>query len=122
MPRTNRLDRFAFGFLQNPDFLFLTKPTLLHFVLPFFFAQNSTFATSSFSVSGHYLETSDRGCILAGAARGACRSAFRRTNRHSWNRPKACRNITNHFGDRGLQSAKTFRDAWCAPQHDGCVD
>src|SRR5258708_36749927 len=52
MPRTNRLDRFAFGFLQNPDLLFLTKPTLLHFVLPFFFAQNSTFATSSFSVSG----------------------------------------------------------------------
>src|SRR5258707_7617683 len=55
MPRTNRLDRFAFGFLQNPDLLFLTKPTLLHFVLPFFFAQNSTFATSSFSVSGHFL-------------------------------------------------------------------
>jgi hypothetical protein len=26
----------------------LIKPTLLHFVLPFFFAQNSTFATSSF--------------------------------------------------------------------------
>jgi hypothetical protein len=52
MPRTNRLDRFAFGFLQNSDFLFLAKPTLLHFVLPFFFAQNSTFATSSFSVSG----------------------------------------------------------------------
>jgi hypothetical protein len=25
---------------------------LLHFVLPFFFAQNSTFATSSFSGSG----------------------------------------------------------------------
>jgi hypothetical protein len=37
MPRTNRLDRFTFGFLQNPDFLFLAKPTLLHFVLPFFF-------------------------------------------------------------------------------------
>src|SRR5882762_9141700 len=50
MPRTNRLDRFAFGFLQNSDFLFLAKPTLLHFVLPFFFAQNSTFATSSFSL------------------------------------------------------------------------
>ncbi len=36
MPRANRLDRFSFGFLQNPDFLFLAKPTLLHFVLPFF--------------------------------------------------------------------------------------
>jgi hypothetical protein len=53
MPRANRLDRLSFGFLQNPDFLFLAKPTLLHFVLPFFFAQNSTFATSSFLGSGH---------------------------------------------------------------------
>jgi hypothetical protein len=54
MPRANRLDRLSFGFLQNPDFLFLAKPTLLHFVLPFFFAQNSTFATSSFWGSGHH--------------------------------------------------------------------
>jgi hypothetical protein len=54
MPRANRLDRLSFGFLQNPDFLFLAKPTLLHFVLPFFFAQNSTFATSSFWGSGQY--------------------------------------------------------------------
>src|SRR4029077_1129018 len=53
VPRTNRLDRLAFGFLQNPDLLFLTKPTLLHFRSAFFFAQNSTFATSSFSGSGH---------------------------------------------------------------------
>src|SRR5258708_37001189 len=60
MPRTNRLDRFSFGFLQNPDFLLLAKPTLLHFVLSFFFAQNSTFATSSFWGSGHLDTRSDR--------------------------------------------------------------
>jgi hypothetical protein len=51
MPRANRLDRFTFDFLQNADFCSLL-PTSLHFVLPFFFAQNSTFVMSGFSGSG----------------------------------------------------------------------
>ncbi len=41
--------------LAAGEIVFLAKPTLLHFVLPFFFAQNSTFATSSFWGSGQYL-------------------------------------------------------------------
>ncbi|HKB97681.1 MAG TPA: hypothetical protein VKD23_02730, partial [Terriglobales bacterium] len=64
---------FSFGFLQNPDFLFLAKPTLLHFVLPFFFAQNSTFATSSFWGSGH-----SAGANVGPTGRTGCRDHLAR--------------------------------------------